>query len=95
MIQNMPAVSENAMLHRLSTPTSLDRTVKAQVFLMDIEDFNGFDEVWREFFPVSPPITVASSLGNGLAAATVTTAVMSTSRPTNAPSITCSPCPPP
>ena len=43
--------------------TSLDRTVKAQVFLMDLQDFNGFDEVWREFFPVSPPITVAQTTG--------------------------------
>jgi enamine deaminase RidA (YjgF/YER057c/UK114 family) len=43
--------------------TSLDRTVKAHVFLMDLEDFNGFDEVWRECFPISPPITVAKTSG--------------------------------
>ena len=30
---------------------------------MDLEDFNGFDEVWREFFPTSPPITVAQTTG--------------------------------
>ena len=43
--------------------TSLDRTVKAQVFLTDLADFNGFDEVWREFFPVSPPITTVRTTG--------------------------------
>jgi enamine deaminase RidA (YjgF/YER057c/UK114 family) len=43
--------------------TSLGRTVKAQVFLIDLEDFAGFLEVWREYFPVSPPITVAQTTG--------------------------------
>ena len=43
--------------------TSLDRVVKAQVFLTELADFNGFDEVWREFFPVSPPITTARTTG--------------------------------
>ena len=43
--------------------TSLNRVVKAQVFLTDLRDFPGFDEVWREFFSVSPPITVAQTTG--------------------------------
>ena len=43
--------------------TSLDRVVKAQVFLTDLADYNGFDEVWSEFFPVSPPRTVARTTG--------------------------------
>lgn len=43
--------------------TSLDRTVKAQVFLTDLTDFNGFDEVWREYFPAPPPRTVAQTTG--------------------------------
>jgi enamine deaminase RidA (YjgF/YER057c/UK114 family) len=43
--------------------TSLDRVVKAQVFLTDIADFNGFDEVWREYFKVPPPRTVARTTG--------------------------------
>jgi enamine deaminase RidA (YjgF/YER057c/UK114 family) len=43
--------------------TSLDRVVKAQVFLTDLADFNGFDEVWREFFPVSPPRTTVRTTG--------------------------------
>jgi enamine deaminase RidA (YjgF/YER057c/UK114 family) len=43
--------------------TSLDRVVKAQVFLTDLADFNGFDEVWRAFFPVPPPRTVLQTTG--------------------------------
>jgi enamine deaminase RidA (YjgF/YER057c/UK114 family) len=43
--------------------TSLDRVVKAQVFLTDLADYNGFDEVWSEFFPISPPRTVARTTG--------------------------------
>jgi enamine deaminase RidA (YjgF/YER057c/UK114 family) len=43
--------------------TSLDRVVKAQVFLTDLADFNGFDEVWRSFFPVPPPRTVLQTTG--------------------------------
>jgi enamine deaminase RidA (YjgF/YER057c/UK114 family) len=43
--------------------SSLDRAVKAQVFLTDLADFNGFDEVWRSFFPVPPPRTVLQTTG--------------------------------
>ena len=43
--------------------TSLDRVVKAQVFLTNLGDYNGFDEVWSEFFPISPPRTVARTTG--------------------------------
>jgi enamine deaminase RidA (YjgF/YER057c/UK114 family) len=43
--------------------TSLDRVVKAQVFLTDLADFNGFDEVWREYFRSPPPRTVAQTTG--------------------------------
>ena len=32
-------------------------TVKAQVFLTDLDDFVHFDRVWREFFPSPPPRT--------------------------------------
>jgi reactive intermediate/imine deaminase len=32
-------------------------TVKAQVFLTDLEDFVHFNAVWREFFPSPPPRT--------------------------------------
>jgi enamine deaminase RidA (YjgF/YER057c/UK114 family) len=37
--------------------TSLEHVVKAHVYLKDLYDFNGFDEVWRQFFPVAPPRT--------------------------------------
>jgi enamine deaminase RidA (YjgF/YER057c/UK114 family) len=43
--------------------TSLDNVVKAQVFLMDLEHFHGFDEVWKEFFPVPPPRTTVGTTG--------------------------------
>jgi reactive intermediate/imine deaminase len=32
-------------------------TVKAQVFLTDLEDFFHFDQAWKEFFPSPPPRT--------------------------------------
>lgn len=37
--------------------SSLDQVVKAQVFLRDLVHFNGFDRVWREYFPTPPPRT--------------------------------------
>jgi len=43
--------------------SSLDRVVKAQVFLTDMADFNGFDEVWHEFFPHGLPRTVLQTTG--------------------------------
>ena len=43
--------------------TSLDNVVKAQVFLMDLNDFNGFDEVWKQHFKVPPPRTTIGTTG--------------------------------
>jgi enamine deaminase RidA (YjgF/YER057c/UK114 family) len=43
--------------------SSLDKVVKAQVFLTDLADFSGFDEVWREFFPNPPPRTTVGTSG--------------------------------
>jgi enamine deaminase RidA (YjgF/YER057c/UK114 family) len=40
---------------------SLDRVVKAQVFLTDLNDFYAFDEVWKEFFPTPPPRTTVGT----------------------------------
>ena len=36
--------------------SSLDDVIKAQVFLTDLKNFNGFDEVWKQLFqdPASP-----------------------------------------
>jgi enamine deaminase RidA (YjgF/YER057c/UK114 family) len=43
--------------------SSLDNVVKAQVFLMDLNDFNGFDEVWKEYFRTPPPRTTIGTTG--------------------------------
>jgi len=43
--------------------TALSHVVKAQVFLTDLVHFNGFDEVWREFFPTPPPRTTVGTSG--------------------------------
>jgi enamine deaminase RidA (YjgF/YER057c/UK114 family) len=32
-------------------------TVKAQVFLSDLNDFYYFDQIWKEYFPSPPPRT--------------------------------------
>jgi reactive intermediate/imine deaminase len=37
--------------------TSLERVVKAQVFLTDLNLFYQFDKVWKRFFPLPPPRT--------------------------------------
>ncbi len=36
--------------------SSLDQVVKAHVILMDVQDFYGFEEVWRRFFVKDPPV---------------------------------------
>jgi reactive intermediate/imine deaminase len=43
--------------------TSLDSVVKAQVFLTDLNNFNGFDEVWKQHFKVPPPRTTIGTTG--------------------------------
>lgn len=43
--------------------SSLDNVVKAQVFMTDLKDFAGFDEVWKEFFKVPPPRTTVGTNG--------------------------------
>src|SRR5438094_88304 len=43
--------------------TSFENVVKAQVFLTDLMNFNGFDEVWKEFFPTPPPRTTVGTTG--------------------------------
>src|SRR6185437_1450689 len=43
--------------------TSLDHVIKAQVFLTDLNDFNGFDEVWKQYFKVPPPRTTVGTTG--------------------------------
>src|ERR1700737_1457857 len=42
---------------------SLREVVKAQVFLTDLNNFNGFDEVWKEYFEVPPARTTVGTTG--------------------------------
>jgi reactive intermediate/imine deaminase len=43
--------------------SSLDNVVKAQVFMTDLRNFNGFDEVWKQYFKVPPPRTTVGTSG--------------------------------
>jgi reactive intermediate/imine deaminase len=43
--------------------SSLDHVVKAQVFLEDLQTFNAFDEVWKEYFKVPPARTTIGTTG--------------------------------
>ncbi len=43
--------------------SSLDNVVKAQVFLTDLEDFAGFDEVWKSYFKMPPARTTVEHHG--------------------------------
>lgn len=42
---------------------SLERIVKAQVFLADLRDFAAFDTLWRQRFKTQPPRTVMATHG--------------------------------
>ena len=43
--------------------SSLDHVVKAQVFLTDLDNFHGFDSVWKRFFKLPPPRTTIGCTG--------------------------------
>ena len=43
--------------------SSLDDVIKAQVFLQDLNDFNAFDEVWKEYFATPPARTTVGTTG--------------------------------
>ncbi len=43
--------------------SSLDDVVKAQIFLEDLNDFNAFDEVWKEYFDIPPARTTVGTTG--------------------------------
>jgi enamine deaminase RidA (YjgF/YER057c/UK114 family) len=57
------AILENLKRLCEATGTSLNRVLKAQVFLADLDDFFYFDEVWREYFPTPPPRTTVGTPG--------------------------------
>ena len=56
-------VLENLAKTFKAAGTSLDQVVKAQVFHLDLANFAGFDEAWREFFPAPPPRTSVGTTG--------------------------------
>jgi reactive intermediate/imine deaminase len=43
--------------------SSLDHVVKAQVFMTNLNDFAGFDQVWKRYFKVPPPRTTVGTSG--------------------------------
>jgi len=43
--------------------SSLDEVVKAQVFLTDLDNFHGFDKVWKRHFKTPPPRTTIGCTG--------------------------------
>jgi enamine deaminase RidA (YjgF/YER057c/UK114 family) len=43
--------------------SSLEHVVKAQVFLTDLDNFHGFDTVWKRYFKVPPPRTTIGCTG--------------------------------
>ncbi|HEY7244099.1 MAG TPA: Rid family hydrolase [Xanthobacteraceae bacterium] len=43
--------------------SSLDNVIKAQVFLTDLDNFNAFDEVWKEYFKTPPARTTVGTTG--------------------------------
>jgi enamine deaminase RidA (YjgF/YER057c/UK114 family) len=56
-------VMENLQRTFVAAGSSLEKVVKAQVFLTDLKHFAGFDEVWKEYFAVPPPRTTVGTSG--------------------------------
>jgi enamine deaminase RidA (YjgF/YER057c/UK114 family) len=42
---------------------SLDDVVKSQVFITDLKNFNGLDEIWRQHFSIPPTRTTVGTTG--------------------------------
>jgi len=55
MKQATELVLNNVKVALESTGSSLDKVVKATVFLRDIADFNSMNEIYKTFWPESPP----------------------------------------
>ena len=56
-------ILENLRKTFAAADSAFDNVVKAQVFLTDLSHFNGFDEVWREYFETPPPRTTVGVTG--------------------------------
>jgi reactive intermediate/imine deaminase len=56
-------ILKNLKLTFEAAGSALDHVVKAQVFLTNLDDFAGFDQVWRQYFKVPPPRTTIGTTG--------------------------------
>src|SRR5262249_42711143 len=56
-------VLENLKRTFEASGSSLDRVLKAQVFLTDLHHFPGFDTVWKGYFTPPPPRTTIGCTG--------------------------------
>jgi reactive intermediate/imine deaminase len=56
-------ILKNLKLTFEAAGSSLDHVVKAQVFLTNLDDFSGFDQVWKQHFKVPPPRTTIGTTG--------------------------------
>ena len=66
------------MEHMLASAGSgLDRIVKINVVLADIQDYDEMNRVWREFFPVDPPARTTCALQPAMATAWKSSASLS------------------
>jgi enamine deaminase RidA (YjgF/YER057c/UK114 family) len=59
-------VLENIKASLEDAGSDLGHVVKAQVFLLDAEDFNGYDKIWKRRFATPPPRTTIEVAGDGL-----------------------------
>ena len=57
------AVLETLQATLAEAGTTLDRMVKAEVYLADAADFVEFKQVWQEYFPTDPPARVTAVVG--------------------------------
>jgi 2-iminobutanoate/2-iminopropanoate deaminase len=46
--------------------TDLNHVIKTLVFVSDINKFNEFNEIYKKFFPVDPPVRSTVEVGNFL-----------------------------
>jgi 2-iminobutanoate/2-iminopropanoate deaminase len=54
---------DNLKLILTTAGTSLENAVKVTVYLRNWEDFEGFNEVYRTYFPVDPPCRTTTQAG--------------------------------
>lgn len=56
-------ILENLKKTFAAAGSGFENVIKAQVFLTDLNNFNNFDEIWRQYFPVPPPRTTVGTTG--------------------------------